>query len=224
MIDYIANGLGVMTKPGDVWLILMPAERPGSVGDLVKIGLKRIGCEVIAHGILPMDGRGDDAAIALMAARGVNAMLATASAAERLAGKSAGNRAVRNPITSILLSAEYVSEEARTFIESAWHCNVFEHYGMTEMGLGGAMACEARIGYHPREADLLFEIIDPDTGEPAPDGAYGEIVFTTLTREAMPFIRYRTGDYSRFIPGPCPCGSILKRLDRVADRKSVKGY
>jgi phenylacetate-coenzyme A ligase PaaK-like adenylate-forming protein len=228
MIDYIANGLRIMTEPGGVWLILMPVERPGSVGDLVKIGLERIGCQVIALGVLPFDGSGDDEAIALMAERGVNSMLATSSAAMRLAEKSADIAAVRGAVKgtmrSVLLSAEYVSECAKTLIESSWDCAVFEHYGMTEMGLGGAMACEARVGYHPREADLFFEIIEPNTGEPVPCGAYGEIVFTTLTREAMPFIRYRTGDYSRFIQEPCPCGSILKRLDRVADRKAVKGY
>jgi phenylacetate-coenzyme A ligase PaaK-like adenylate-forming protein len=95
---------------------------------------------------------------------------------------------------------------------------------MTEMGLGGAMACEERVGYHPREADLIFEIIDPQTGGPLPEGEVGEVVFTTLTRAAMPLIRYRTGDLSRWIPGNCPCGSVLKRLDRIADRKLVKGY
>jgi phenylacetate-coenzyme A ligase PaaK-like adenylate-forming protein len=125
---------------------------------------------------------------------------------------------------AILLSAEYVSDENVRIIEEIWDCKVFEHYGMTEMGLGGAMACETRIGYHPREADLIFEIIDPESGAALPDGEYGEIVFTTLTREAMPLVRYRTGDFSRFIPEPCPCGSKLKRLDRVANRKSVKGY
>jgi phenylacetate-coenzyme A ligase PaaK-like adenylate-forming protein len=117
-----------------------------------------------------------------------------------------------------------VSDECVELIERAWGCEVFEHYGMTEMGLGGAMACEAHDGYHPREADLLFEIVDPRTGAPLPDGEYGEIVFTTLTRTAMPLVRYRTGDMSRFIPGPCPCGSVLKRLARVADRKAAKGY
>jgi phenylacetate-coenzyme A ligase PaaK-like adenylate-forming protein len=227
MIDYIANGLLVMTGPGDVWLILMPAERPGSVGDLVRTGLERIGCEVIACGILPYDGSEDARALALMAEHGVTNMLATASAAERLAGGTARHalgRDVRSSMKSILLSAEYVSDGARETIERAWDCEVFEHYGMTEMGLGGAMACEARIGYHPREADLIFEIIDPTTGEVLPDGGYGEVIFTTLTREAMPFIRYRTGDRSRFLPGPCPCGSILKRLDKVSDRHAVKGY
>ncbi|MDR0518771.1 MAG: AMP-binding protein [Clostridiales Family XIII bacterium] len=237
MIDYIANGLKVMTESGGVWLILMPVERPGSVGDLVRIGLERIGCEVIALGILPFDGSGDGDAIALMERRGVNSILATASAAARLAAKSAGgavdgaagetasaSSAVSASMRTVLLSAEYVSESAKEFIEDSWGCEVYEHYGMTEMGLGGAMACEARVGYHPREADLIFEIIDPDTGEPLPDGEWGEVVFTTLTREAMPFIRYRTGDRSRFIKEPCPCGSILQRLDRVCDRRAVKGY
>jgi phenylacetate-coenzyme A ligase PaaK-like adenylate-forming protein len=232
MIDYNANGLKVMTSPGDLWLALMPAERPGSVGNLIVAGLARMGCEAIAYGILPYEGGDDDRALALMAERGVNCMLATTSAASRLARRYASETSaagsllqqIPQSMNAVLLSAEYVSDENVRLIEETWDCKVFEHYGMTEMGLGGAMACETRAGYHPREADLIFEIIDPKSGDVLPDGEYGEIVFTTLTREAMPFIRYRTGDFSRFIPGPCPCGSATKRLDRVADRKSTKGY
>jgi phenylacetate-coenzyme A ligase PaaK-like adenylate-forming protein len=224
MIDYIHHGLKVMAEPEDVFLVLMPCERPGSVGDLVRIGLERMGMTVIPLGILPFDGSRDEEALALMRARGVTSMLATAGAAARLAEKSAGDTILRKNMRTLLLSAEYVSDAGRALIERAWECKVFEHYGMTEMGLGGAMACEARIGYHPREADLLFEIIDPMTGEPVPDGVYGEVVFTTLTRQAMPFIRYRTGDFSRWLPGCCPCGSVLRRLDRVCDRKAPKGY
>jgi phenylacetate-coenzyme A ligase PaaK-like adenylate-forming protein len=89
---------------------------------------------------------------------------------------------------------------------------------MTEMGLGGAVECNARSGYHMREADLLFEIVDPDTDMPAGCGEYGEIVFSTLTRRGMPLIRYRTGDRSRFLPEPCPCGSVLGRLERISGR------
>jgi phenylacetate-coenzyme A ligase PaaK-like adenylate-forming protein len=202
----------------------MPCERPGSVGDLVRIGLERIGTRVIPYGILPFDGSGDDAALTLMREEGVTSMLATAGTAIRLAVKSDGDAVLRQNMRSLLLSAEYVPDAGRLSIERAWHCEVAEHYGMTEMGLGGAMACETRIGYHPREADLFFEIIDPETGHPAQHGAYGEVVFTTLTRRAMPLIRYRTGDFSRWIPGSCPCGSILKRLDRVGNRRAIKGY
>jgi phenylacetate-coenzyme A ligase PaaK-like adenylate-forming protein len=78
------------------------------------------------------------------------------------------------------------------------------------------------MGYHLREADLYFEIVDPKTGEPLPDGETGEIVFTTLHCKSMPLIRYRTGDLSRIMLEPCGCGTILKRLERVRDR--VDGF
>jgi phenylacetate-coenzyme A ligase PaaK-like adenylate-forming protein len=86
------------------------------------------------------------------------------------------------------------------------------------MGLGGGVECEAHHGYHLREADLFFEIVHPQTGEPIPDGEYGEVVFTTLTRQGMPFLRYRMGDRSRFLPGACPCGTSLELMERVSGR------
>lgn len=100
----------------------------------------------------------------------------------------------------------------------AWGCRVFNHYGSTEMGLGGGVECEALRGYHLREADLYFEIVDPVSGQAVPDGECGEVVFTTLTREGMPLIRYKTGDFSRFLKEPCPCGTVLKRMDKVRGR------
>jgi phenylacetate-coenzyme A ligase PaaK-like adenylate-forming protein len=154
----------------------------------------------------------------------VSTGLATAHTAARLAKKSEGDAVIRKNMRTILLSAQYISDEEKAIIERTWNCTVYEHYGMTEMGLGGAMACEARVGYHPREADLLCEIIDPETGKVLPEGEYGEIVFTTLTRRAMPLIRYRTGDFSRWLPYSCTCGSVLKRIDKVGDRAVRKAY
>jgi phenylacetate-coenzyme A ligase PaaK-like adenylate-forming protein len=95
---------------------------------------------------------------------------------------------------------------------------VYGHYGMTETGLGGGVECAARDGYHLREADLLFEVVDPSSGRPVPDGEYGEVVFTTLTRRGMPLVRYRTGDRARFLTEACPCGTVLRRLGRVTNR------
>jgi phenylacetate-coenzyme A ligase PaaK-like adenylate-forming protein len=250
MVDYVANGLGLMFGACDkkldchaplamtdschcekrsdvaihrqlpVLLLLMPAERPGSIGDLVAKGVARIGVDAIPYGVAPSDGSHDDEIIDLIRARDVMSVLATPQAALRLARKMSEEKG----ITSVLLSGDYVSPEIRAEIEDLWNCKVYEHYGMTEMGLGGAMACEIRDGYHIREADLYIEIIDPDTGKSVPDGEEGEIVFTTLTRRAMPLIRYRTGDISHIMPDPCPCGSVLKRLARVGSRGQTKNY
>ena len=213
-----------MLGPSDVFLILMPCERPGSVGDLVRIGVERIGAKTVPFGPPPSGGSGDGGILGLMRKEGVTSMLATASTALRLSEASRSDPCITGNMRTLLLSAEYVPPGSKAAIEANWGAEAFEHYGMTEMGLGGAMSCEARQGYHPREADLLFEIIDPATGAALGEGERGEVVFTTLTREAMPLIRYRTGDFSRWLPGRCPCGSLLKWLGRVEDRKLPKGY
>ena len=224
MIDYVHHGLTVMTRPGEVFLILMPCEKPGSIGDLVAIGVERIGCRAIRLGPIPKDGSQDEETLEIMRREGVATGLATASTAARLALKSCGDTSIQGKMRTILLSAQYISKTDKDIIEESWKCKVYEHYGMTEMGLGGAMDCGEGFGYHPREADLLFEIIDPITGKTLPEGKRGEIVFTTLTRRAMPLIRYRTGDFSRWVPDACDCGSILKRLERVDDRNEYKRY
>jgi phenylacetate-CoA ligase len=87
------------------------------------------------------------------------------------------------------------------------------------MGLGVAVECVAGNGYHFNEADLLVEVVNPSTGERVPPGEEGELVFTTLNREAMPLIRYRTHDISRLLVEPCPCGAdTLLRIDTVKKR------
>jgi phenylacetate-CoA ligase len=123
-------------------------------------------------------------------------------------------------LKSALLTTDHVPNAIARAVEHAWACRVYNHYGMTEMGLGGGVECQARRGYHLREADMYFEIVNPATGEPLADGETGEVVFTTLTRRGMPLIRYRTGDLSRFIPGECPCGTTLKTLERIRRRAS----
>lgn len=146
-------------------------------------------------------------------------MVALARALERQVAAGADEIYLR----SILLSAEFVPNKTVMMLEEVFQAMVFEHYGMTEMGLGCAVSCGYGRGYHIRETDLYIELINPITGEvvhgesPKTPGFsnYGEIVFTTLTRKGMPFVRYRTGDFSRWILEPCPCGSQLKRLDKV---------
>jgi phenylacetate-CoA ligase len=119
----------------------------------------------------------------------------------------------------LFLAGAYVPGPMRRELECIWNCRVHTHYGLTEMGLGVAVECDAHAGYHFNEAGLLVEVVDPDTGRPVEPGNEGELVFTTLTREAMPLIRYRTHDLSRILPDPCPCGAkSLLRFDYIRKR------
>ncbi|MFA6928707.1 MAG: phenylacetate--CoA ligase [Lentisphaeria bacterium] len=119
----------------------------------------------------------------------------------------------------LFVGAEPHSEETRQRIQQLYGCKAFNSFGMTEMnGPGVAFECEWQNGMHLWEDCYLLEIIHPDTLEPMPDGEIGELVLTTLDREAMPIIRYRTRDLTRILPDSCPCGRTARRIDRIKGR------
>jgi phenylacetate-CoA ligase len=92
-------------------------------------------------------------------------------------------------------------------------------YGLSEvLGPGVASECLHQQGLHVNEDHFIIEIVDPQTLRPVPDGEVGEVVFTTLTKEGIPVIRYRTRDISRIIPGQCACGRTMRRMERVTGR------
>ena len=213
-VDFFHHGMATMVQPGDKVLILMPGELPGSVGDLLVKGLARFNVEGIAHGLVRDAGQVLNDVMTMK----VNCLVGIPVHLLALARHPAASTVPVGHLRSVLLSADYVPEAIVHEISNVWGAAVFNHYGMTEMGLGGAVECDQRCGYHVREADLLLEIVDPVGGARLPDGEVGEIVFTTLTRKGMPLIRYRTGDLARFLPDPCPCGSVLPRLERVTGR------
>ena len=217
-VDFFANGMQTFTESGDKVLILLPSATPGCVGDLLSIGLRRFGAKPLPYGIL------DDCekVLALLYAEQPQVIVANPVQMLLLAYYYEKNRC-RFPeksiaLQAILLSTDYIAESLVSQLQRIFACPVYEHYGMTEMGLGGAVACTAQKGYHMREADMLFEVVNPETGKQVPVGEYGEVVFTTLTREAMPFIRYATGDWGRFLPHSCACSTVLPRLDKIAGR------
>ncbi|MFP4084087.1 MAG: phenylacetate--CoA ligase family protein [Desulfonatronovibrio sp.] len=119
----------------------------------------------------------------------------------------------------MLIGAEPHSEEIRRRIEEMYGVKAYNSYGLSEMnGPGVAFECQEQAGMHLWEDSYLAEIVDPDTLEPVPEGETGELVLTTLCRQGMPVIRYRTRDLTRFIPGDCACGRKHKRIDRIAGR------
>lgn len=215
-LDFFAHGISVLVRPGDTVLILLPgADRPDGVTDLLMRALPRIGARGVA---------GNPAAEAACFRRELDAhhpdcLVAAPGQLRRLLGGHPAPPGLR----AILSSAEPLPRDLEGALAGAWHCDVFDHYGLTETGYGGGVECPGKQGYHLREGDLFFEIVDPVSGRPVPDGTAGEVVFTTLTRRAMPLIRYRTGDMAAMLPGPCACGSPLRRLSRIAGRFRIVG-
>lgn len=126
------------------------------------------------------------------------------------------------------LGAEPYSEETRKKIEAIYGIDVYNSYGLTEMsGPGVAFECGYKNGMHLWEDHFFAEIIDPETGEVLEDGQEGELVLTSLRREAMPLIRYRTRDITKIITGVCECGRTHRRISRILGRSDdmfvVKG-
>jgi phenylacetate-CoA ligase len=117
------------------------------------------------------------------------------------------------------LGAEPHSEETRKKIEELYGLNAFNSYGLSEMnGPGVAFECPHKNGMHLWEDHFFLEVIDPETGEVLEDGSEGELVLTTLLREGMPIIRYRTGDITKVYPDSCPCGRTHRRISRIKGR------
>jgi phenylacetate-CoA ligase len=122
-------------------------------------------------------------------------------------------------ISGAICGAEPCSEGMRRDIERKLGVKLVDIYGLSEvMGPGVSCECRHQTGLHVAEDHFIIEILDPDTLEPVPDGEYGEVVFTTLSKECSPLIRYRTRDISRIVPGECACGRTLRRMDRIQGR------
>jgi phenylacetate-CoA ligase len=118
-----------------------------------------------------------------------------------------------------LIGAEAHSEETRRKVEAALGIDAYNSYGLSEMnGPGVAFECEQKAGMHLWEDNFLIEVIHPETGAPVADGEPGELVLTSLCREAMPLLRYRTRDLTRVIPEPCSCGRTHRRIARITGR------
>lgn len=180
-------------------------------------GAEKIGCLVI-----PAGPGNSEKQLALMQDFGTTAVHLTPSFAlyfaDFLDGKGPD---ARRPLKlrRAFVGAEPYSIETRDKIERALGVEVFNSYGLSEMnGPGVAFECEKRAGMHLWEDHFILEVIDPKTEQPLPDGESGELVLTTLCREAMPLVRYRTRDITSVVPGVCACGRTHRRLARITGR------
>ncbi len=180
-------------------------------------GIERLGATVI-----PVSGGNTKRQITIMRDFGSTVLLATPSYALNLADAMAdvGVLPEELKLRVGIHGAEPWSENMREEVERKLGIRAVDIYGLSEViGPGVAMEClETDHGMHILEDHFLPEIVDPETFEPLPYGEPGELVFTTLTKEAFPLIRYRTKDLSRLIAEPCPCGRTLIRMEKVTGR------
>lgn len=215
-IEFFSRVLSQLTRPAEKALILLPANTPASAGDLLNTAMARIG----GQGLAPGPATDFNHTLDILFTHEPSVIIGMPVQVLALGESAKAKNKPAGFLRHAVLTADYVSPALTSRISDSLGCRVWDHYGMTETGFGGGIDCPAHGGYHVRETDLFFEIIDPDTGSPAPPGQWGEIVVTPLNRRAMPLIRYRTGDMSRFLPDPCPCGSPFKRLAPVRHRYS----
>lgn len=213
--EYFAHGVLGIAKPGETMAIALPGMREESVGLQLAHGIARSGIRAVlvdpASSPYELLDAIEDAKAASVIGLPVH-MVSLAYATEQRRSKVFRN------LRSILLCSDHVSASMVAAIRARFGGEVFEHFGMTETGLGFGIDCDAHAGYHFRELDFLAEIVDPATGEQLPDGHGGELVLTTLTRRGMPLLRYRTGDLSSLTHAVCGCGSAIARLQRIYGR------
>ncbi|HPS93666.1 MAG TPA: phenylacetate--CoA ligase [Deltaproteobacteria bacterium] len=180
------------------------------------------GAEKLGASVIPMSGGSTKKQIMLLQDFGPTAICCTPSYLLFLSevGQAMGNDMRSLRLRVGILGAEPWSERIRQEIEKRLDITALDIYGLSEiMGPGVAMECiEGRHGLHVFEDNFIVEVIDPATGEVLPYGEKGEIVFTTLTKEAFPLIRYRTRDISRLMPEVCKCGRTFVRMERVSGR------
>ena len=209
-VEFFCLGMQYMCSAGDTVGIFMPGLTDDGIGDQLARGLRRMGAVPMIYGAVA-----DIAdAVAFLKSTNFHTLVGIPSQMRALALACPELRP-----KNVLLSADYVAQSVKNTISRLWHTECFEHYGLTETCYGCAVECPEHTGMHIRNDEFIIEIAAPD-GSVLPDGQHGEIVITSLRRQAMPLIRYRTGDMGRILSGPCRCGCCLPRLDHVSGRIS----
>ena len=207
-VGFFAAGISEMLSAGEKCFIAFPFTGPFGLGDLIAQAVERLGGIPIRGGF----GQTWGGMLDLLRETRPETYIGfpvTLLSLVRLYGDGF-------PVRRALVSGDACPAGVMAELEAALGSRLYPHYGSRECGLGGAVTCPAHEGMHLRENHIIPEIID-EKGNVLPEGAYGELVITTIGADAMPLIRYRTGDVTRLLP-PCPCGGVTQRIDAVSRR------
>ncbi|MCG8549640.1 MAG: AMP-binding protein [Desulfobacterales bacterium] len=218
VVDFFTAVLTAIMNPGETGLIFLPGDTRTGAGDLIRTAMEAAQASPVVSGIIRDFRPAADLVWSTRPSLLIGMPVQILALGEYMKSKGTLPR-----IAHVILTADHVPAPLVDRVEDLLGARVLNHYGMTEIGFGGAIQCPARGHMHPRHPDLFFEIVDP-AGHPLPAGQWGEVVITTLNRRGMPLIRYRTGDLSRMIDAPCACGSPFPRLDRVRNRQGATAH
>jgi len=177
------------------------------------------GAESLGATVIPISGGNTDRQLMVMQDFGVTAICCTPSYFVHLLerGKEMGISFAKLRVG--VFGAEPWSDAMRRRIEAECSIKAYDIYGLSEIvGPGVGIECREQAGLHLFEDHFYPEVVNPATGEPLPDGQEGELVLTTLSKQAMPMIRYRTRDITALVPEPCSCGRTLRRIHRISRR------
>lgn len=207
-VRFYMAGLGELVFPGSVTMICFPFSGPFGLGELIAEAVARLGARPLKLGPALSYGEYRDVMERERPDTFVGMPVQLLSIL-RVCGRGSLRRA--------LVSGDACPESVVRGCEEILGTRLFPHYGSREMGMAGAITCPAHEGMHLRENHIIAEIVDA-RGRVLPKGEYGELVVSTVGMEALPLLRYRTGDYTRILPDPCPCGSGTLRLDSLRRR------
>ena len=210
-VGFFAAGISEMLSAGEKCLIAFPFTGPFGLGDLIAQAVERLGATPIKAGFGGVWGE-LTALVRETQSETYIGFPVTLLSLARIYGEDF-------PIKRALVSGDACPKGVMEELEKALGSKLYPHYGSRECGLGGAVTCPAFAGMHLRENHIIPEIID-EQGNVLPDGEYGELVITTIGSDAMPLIRYRTGDYTRLLP-QCPCGGVTRRIDTVSRQEGI---
>ncbi len=179
------------------------------------------GAEELGATVIPISGGNTDRQIMVMKDFRATAICCTPSYFLHMVERASqmGVDVRQLPLRIGVFGAEPWTESLRKRIEELSAIEAFDIYGLSEIiGPGVGIECHCHDGLHIFEDHFYPEIVDPETGTPLPEGEEGELVLTTLSKRAMPMIRYRTRDITSLVPGPCACGRMLRRIRRIGRR------
>jgi phenylacetate-CoA ligase len=193
MTDFMATGMRTVASAGDIIQIMLPSMRANYQADLLAQGVRKMGGLPVITGNSPST----EEQLKQIVESHPAVLFAETSYIWRITHELDHRHDLKaGGMKVIFVTSEHLSESMRRQLQEIWNCDVHIHYGMTEMGLGVSIECHAHEGYHYNEADLIAEVINPQTGEVLEEDQERKVVFSAFRREAMPLLRYRT-------PGRC---------------------